>query len=53
LRQGQVIGYLGTTGNAVENASHLRFAIGHPREALVEGEGETIRGCFGSSRRRR
>ena len=32
LQRGQVIGYVGTTGNAPPNAPHLHFAIAAPRD---------------------
>jgi murein DD-endopeptidase MepM/ murein hydrolase activator NlpD len=31
LQRGQVIGYVGTTGNAPPNTPHLHFAIAYPR----------------------
>jgi peptidoglycan LD-endopeptidase LytH len=36
LRQGQVIGYVGTTGNAPPNTPHLHFAISDPKNGDVK-----------------
>ena len=42
LNRGQVLGYVGTTGNAPPNAPHLHFAIAHPRDVNLWWTGTPV-----------
>ena len=42
LRSGQVIGYVGTTGNAPANTPHLHFAIARGRPSVAWWRGTPV-----------
>ena len=42
LQRGQVLGYVGTTGNAPPNAPHLHFAIAYPRDVNLWWTGTPV-----------
>jgi peptidoglycan LD-endopeptidase LytH len=42
LRQGQVIGYVGTTGNAPANTPHLHFAVARGKPSVAWWKGTAI-----------
>ena len=42
LERGQVIGYVGTTGDAPANTPHLHFAIAHPKDVALWWTGTAI-----------
>jgi murein DD-endopeptidase MepM/ murein hydrolase activator NlpD len=42
LERGQLLGFVGTTGNAAPDAPHLHFAIAHPRDVKLWWTGTAI-----------